>query len=525
MMGFHTPLGFFALGGLLLLFFVSFWKRRPTEVIVGSLRLWKAIPERATSLETARRPRFSLSLLLQALAILFLTSALASPFLKTLLPAKREITVVVDTSARLQARGEGGGTRFEEGMQSLLVQASRLTQRDSVTLLWDAEGIHSSRITGEELPSALKRISPMESRANLDLFLSARDPESELWVLSDQVPPDKDALFFPARGPVSNSGIDFLSLVEGELFVRLVRSGGSRNITLEILVGGVSSRTIPLHVKEGRNSWKGSLEVSDFHLVEVRILEEDSFPLDNRAWLNRWSGDSGVRYLGREHALLLRVLQSIPGIVLGGNGYTVAYREASVLPRPAIYVDPPEAPEGFRFGSGFSPERWHSDGHPLLENVRMEEMSASSARAVTGGVPFLFADGVCVGAVLGRSIVLGFDLPSSGWCTTPSFPIFWTNVFEFVRTSNVWKTIRAGVPIRGENRALQKTGEHSFRGRTVGVSLLDSRESDLHPVPTLVLSESSSGDMSTGQKPLSVYGSILALCLVILSWWSDRSGR
>ncbi|MDP6958859.1 MAG: BatA domain-containing protein [Planctomycetota bacterium] len=524
-MGFQTPLGFLALGGLLLLFFISFWKRRPTEMVVGSLRLWKAIPERATSLETARRPRFSLSLLLQALAIVLLTSALASPFLRTLLPAKREITVVVDTSARLQARGDRGGTRFEEGMRSLLREASRLTERDSVTLLWDEGGVHSVTVTGAELPSVLKGISPIESRVNLDLLLSARDLESELWLLSDRRPADKEALFFPATGPVSNTGIDLLSLDNGELFVRLIRTGGASDLTLEILVEGVSSRTIPLRVKEGRNSWQGSLEVSESHLVEVRILEEDSFPLDNRAWLNRGLVDSGVRYFGREHALLLRVLQSIPGVVLGGDGYTVVYREARPFSNPAIYVDPPEAPKGFQFGSEFSPKRWHSDDHPLLENVRMEEMGASSAKGVTGGVPFLFADGVCVGAVLGRTIVLGFDLPSSGWCTTPSFPIFWTNVFEFVRTSNVWNTIRAGVPIRGENVVFQEVGERTFRGQTVGVSLLDSHESDLRRAPTLVPSESSSGDMSAGQKPLSVYASVIALCLIILSWWSDRSGR
>ena len=86
MIGFHLPLGFIALGTLLLLFFVSFLKRRPVEVVVGSVRLWKNIPDRVASLEAAKRPRYSLSLLLQAASIILLAVALAAPHVVSSVP-------------------------------------------------------------------------------------------------------------------------------------------------------------------------------------------------------------------------------------------------------------------------------------------------------------------------------------------------------------------------------------------------------------------------------------------------------
>lgn len=507
MIGFHHPSAFLAAGALLLLLLFSFWRRKPVETVVGTLRLWKEIPDRVTPLKTARRPRFSFSLLLQALSILAMVSALAAPFLSKRVPEPREITFVVDTSARLRAKGTDAPTRFEAGMNRARELAANLDKRDFVTVLAH-QGVW--RGNGEDLLRFLSELEPGDDHVDLSALLEARRPGSELWVLSDA--PVENAIFLSAEGPDDNTGIVHLSLSHGKLFVRLVRSGTPAKITLEIAAGEIVLRQVSLDLEAGRHRWSGKIDPGSATRVRVRIREEDSLAIDNVAWLNRWSSGTGVIYAGRDHALLLRVLQSIPGVRLGKDGCVVSYRDASSVDSPAVFVDPPSAPEGFRLGAEFVPGSWNISDHPLTRHVRAGDLDASYAREVSGGVPLLHADGKCVAAVRGERIVLGFDLPPSGWATTPSFPIFWTNVFDFVRTSGGWKAIRTGEPVPAGK------GERNL-------SLLDSRESDLKRVDPVAALELPPVREGAGQVSLAGHACLLALLLVLMSWWSDRAGR
>ncbi|HXH84463.1 MAG TPA: VWA domain-containing protein [Candidatus Tectomicrobia bacterium] len=124
-MTFLSPLAFAVLGltvPLVLLYFLKV-RRRPRTV--PSLLLWGAsVRDREASAFFQRLQRDPL-LILQLLALLALTLALARPVVTVLGEGARKVVVVLDTSASMKAR-DAGGTRFETARAEAAALVRRL---------------------------------------------------------------------------------------------------------------------------------------------------------------------------------------------------------------------------------------------------------------------------------------------------------------------------------------------------------------------------------------------------------------
>lgn len=109
--GFSTPMWLTALAVLVPLVWFYLRARRRPPAMVSSLAIWRVLAEPVAA---RRRPRLPLLFFVQALLILASVLALAQPFTRRPLPPgpARDAVVVLDVSASMQARADGG-TRFD----------------------------------------------------------------------------------------------------------------------------------------------------------------------------------------------------------------------------------------------------------------------------------------------------------------------------------------------------------------------------------------------------------------------------
>lgn len=547
MTGFEAPA---ALGGLalvLVLLLFSLWRSRPERMQVASTAIWRRIPERAPPIRAARRPRISWSLLLQALALALLIGGAAQPYVKRWVPPPRRIAVVIDTSARMEARRTDGRTRFEFGRAMLLDAARGLGANDRAILYWTDEAPRRWEGPGEGLAARLASLRPVHHAVDVaPLLAAAREEARDLWMLSDR-PGGSDLTEFLAGEAPDNSGVVHAVVTGEELFVRILRVGAARETEIVLSADGREIAREKLHLAPGTRCWWRKIGASDARRLTIELVGKDQLRLDDRVDLVRFDPHDGVRWEGAEHPLLARALQSVPGVKLGQGRTAVLYRTLDRAGETTIYVDPPGAPSGFELGEEFAPKVWTAADHPLARNLQATEFSASAAREVRGGVPILYADGRCVAAVNGRSILLAFELTPGGWSSTVSFPIFWTNVIDFARTQATWRAMRCGEtetlpggtrevraaasdasfrfdPVRREF-VPQTIGE--YRARTPGgdfafaVNLLDETQSDTSGIERRGESRSEGGG-GAARVPVGDKACWVALALLILAWWMDR---
>lgn len=491
---FARPAGLWALAALLVLLLFSLWLPRPARRIVPSARLWKRIPRRAPPVRAARRPRLSFVLILQSLAIGAIAGGLAEPSVRGSAAPPRRIAVVVDTTARMNARRADGRTRFEAARAAAVEAARGLSILDRAVVTWLDDAPRRWEGPGSELAAKLGEIRPLERRGDLaPLVETAVAAGGEVWFLSDRpwTGPRGNAPFveFLAGEPADNTGIAWAAIEGDEVFVRLVRFGPAKETEISIRADGRELARERIRV-DGTRAWWRRIETGPAREIVVSIPAGDQLALDDAVAARRSDPEDGVRLGGPEHPLLARALQSLPGVRLGRGRTAVLYRTLEGAGETTVYVDPPAEPPGFRLGERFAPREWTIADHPLVRDLRREDLSSAGAREVTGGTPLLWADGRCVAAVRGQNVVLAFELTAGHWTSTVSFPVFWTNAVEFARTGATWRF----------------------------TEIPDERESDTGGEASSGVAKSPPGAGVPFRKPAAAFACGLALGLVMLSW-------
>ncbi len=550
---FGTPSALGALAALILLLLVSLWRPRPARVVVPSVALWKRVSRRSPPIRAARRPRISLILLLQILAIASMVGGMADPSVRGRARPSRNIVVVVDTSGRMLAHRADGRTRFDAARASL---AGAVRADDRIELFWMEETVRRWEGSGRELASKLDEIRPIHARADWTLPVDiVRHREAEVWFLSDRPwigsKPPGGLVEFLGGEPADNSGIAFVSLEGDELFVRFVRHGAPRDAAIVVTADGRELLREDLRLEPGTRSWWRRISPGESRSVAVSIAPSDQLNLDDRAVLTRFHSNDEVRLEGPEHPALARALQAVPGIRLGRGSTAVLYRTLEGRGEATVYVDPPEAPPGFESGVRWVPREWSVADHVLTRDVQRGDLASAGAREVRGGDPILWADGRCVAAVRGQTLVLGFELSPGGWIVTPSFPIFWTNVIDFVRTGGTWRVLRTGRPAGLPSGVLEVTARDSrarfhfdaggrellalttgaYRAKTssgiveLEASLLDARESDTSGLWSAGEGASVTAAAVPRRTPIGAPVCVAALLLALLSWLLDPRSR
>ncbi|HYE98646.1 MAG TPA: BatA domain-containing protein [Planctomycetota bacterium] len=496
-MSFGAPAALWGLLSLLLLAIFSLWRQAAVRATVPSLHLWKKIPERNPPIRALRRPAWRWETLLQALALAAAVLALADPYLTADRPPPRRIAVVVDTSARLADRFE----RMRSELKALL--DGPLADDDVSFVAADP----SPRTVKD--PALLRRI---DAHVDLEpLIKTARQAAEHVVLFSDRPAGDVPARLF--QGPSGNVGIVHFHAGDTELFARIANHGPPRRLAL-------AGETV--EAPSGEFAWTRKGDFSKEAEVGLELDVDDGFDLDDRASAVRLGRpETTVALAGLPMPLLQRALNAVPGVVIRQDGpadVAVGVDSEPGKGRFRVWLHAPPSPV-------VSEEAVRQESHPLVEDVRWEDVRAAGVGEAPSGAPLVSLGGRPFVALAGDTLHVAVSLDPAGWPQHPSWPIFWSNVIDFARRG------RPGFIVLKTGEILRRpSGDvltHSLEpvaveGRMLRPSLLDARESDVEgqerPLPALPPAR------GRAARRTSLAGAFAALALagVIGAWMMQR---
>ncbi len=192
-MSFLSPLAFLALALSLPLVLLYFLKVRRRDQPVPSLLLWEPLlRDREASAFFQRLQRDPL-LILQLLALLALTIALARPAITVMGQGARKVVVVLDGSASMKAR-DGGSTRFAQARAEATQLVNRLGEGAEILVIETGVQPRVLAALGRDRDRALaglRSAQPRDLPNRLgDAVRTARalvgtDPQAEIYVFTD----------------------------------------------------------------------------------------------------------------------------------------------------------------------------------------------------------------------------------------------------------------------------------------------------------------------------------------------------
>ena len=330
-MTFAAPLFLLAaLAGLIPVVLHLIHRQKAKEVRFSTLRFLRI------SVQRTRRRKYveDMSLLAVRVAVLLLIAlGLARPAISSLAALwgrgqTAAIAIVLDNSASM-AVTDGGRPRFETARQAAEQVLARLREGDQVALLptGGPPGPELGRLfrTHETVRQALDQCRPSYERADLaakiqqarDLLAQSEAPSKEIYVFTDNQSLSWEGLKEPAEGeaprkpnrtaeapvilvnvdrePAPNVALQTVSLnspapVAGALFQAVVEVLNTATVPqqkhLELQIDGAREAVSPtLALPPGgslKYEFRFTLDREGVHRGEVRLVEEDGSPLDNR---------------------------------------------------------------------------------------------------------------------------------------------------------------------------------------------------------------------------------------------------
>ncbi len=506
-MSFERPEVLAALVALLALLWIERRRMRPIRRSVSSMLLFESVPSR-TATSSERRMRW-LSYLLLAGAWSALTFAAAGPFLPASAVLRRDVAVVIDRSASMQAIQTGqpsGRRRFDEARALARRWIERLDREDRVLVL-AVPPIEGRVAVAEDPASALDRIDrmlPTDLPGRPDLSTLARIPELEragdadvvACVFTDDasgVPAETDGVRVVRVGmPAANVAIRAMwvepagqdsrdpSRASRRLFADLSSfAAESTDVALSVLANGqeVATRTVPLGPFA---RLQPAFDVPLADRYEVRIKTSDALASDDRFVIVQTVPASvRVHLVGEASEPLARALRIDPRVSLTtGRGSPPADADLIVwnatpanldLDAEHVVIDP-DAASFLGRGDRYRPSDVIALDVPEMEGVRFRGVRVDSARAIDLGeeasILATARDGSASRPLvvrLGRVTVLPFSLDATDWELFPSFPIFWHQQISRVsgdRDDRAFTASFTGEPIAvGTGRLVGPNGE------------------------------------------------------------------
>jgi hypothetical protein len=555
-MEFAYPAAFAGLAAIPLLFLLNLWKYRRLRVRVSSMVIWKRMSERIEAPSASRQRYFNLSLLMQIVFVLALTTAIAGPRIEDIGVAGRAVHILIDLSASTQADSAGSRVfdRITLGAAGLL---RILAESDSVYCHY-YPGLAGLETLGPFRPAeALERLSQLKptelsgeiSEAALQVAAVGARDAGQTFVFTDHLlhdlPDDIRVAVVPADP--GNTAITAAKSASDSrdmhVFFRIANYSSSEK-SVEWALAGASGRrytpagSSPIRLRPGASSGVAfplPAEAFEESLLEIRILQSDALASDNSAYIFRNPMAAlRISYIGSEIQDLVRVLSALPGatVTLSGEpepGCMLAvFNEVSPSELPActsVVIAPPEGipglvadPSGRRYKPALpfvTKDSTLFTNPDWAQKLTVAEALQSALLRETGTVRVLESDGVPLVAdfsLEGRRVIyIGFRLSDSNWSSQLSFPLFWGLLAEQACASTEqWSVCRTGgtvaLPARGLAGVTSPSGQPLAQALTsprvilrpesvgiyraaypdgdklFGVSLLDSRESDLSRV-------------------------------------------
>jgi hypothetical protein len=473
------------LAGTVALLVVLLHAVRHNRVEVPSLILWRRLGATAPASSGLRPPRWSVLLLLQLLAVLMLALALAQP----LLGANTERTLhdiyVLDASAGMRG-ADVAPSRFDAARAELIAALPGPTGRNRVSVAvpgGDPSLLFARQEDGTALAPTIRTLTagdgtadwPELARTLAGIIRAGEDSRVTVWTNGQGDPaaailgalPDVPVEVRTIGNPQSaNAGITEATTAIGD-------TTGRWRVTARVALKSVTpSPEIALQFQPfGGGSfldWGRIVPQLAAGGQSATIDEEIELPSDGTLLLSLppdlQPADDSFAVFARTAARPIRALYVGEGnrplqLALLARGDLDLFR-ASTLPADADAYDLiiaenvvlPRRPATNLLWLGSArlegdvepiavvarPTGWDSD-HPLSEALRwsaMDAVTAVTTPAPRGAIAVLSAaEGPLIVArttPTGREVRLGLDLDPSGWAGTPDFPIFISNLVDWI---------------------------------------------------------------------------------------------
>lgn len=457
-------------------------KLRREERTVSSTFLWQRMVRDVEANAPWQKLRRNLLLFLQLLLLALLAFALARPFFPTAGIAGRNLIVIIDRSASMQA-SDVAPSRLEAAKQQAMTLIDQLPDDGRATVI-AAGGLMDVPISGSTdrrlLRQSIEAIQPDTSGTSdlspaltLAAALSSREAESEVAIISDGnvvLPTDLQmpatVRYFPIGQQSENVAMSALSLQPSAggqtLFAQATNYGtASAARRLDLYLDGTLFNAYNLNLAPGGDQSVVAEIPAQVRSVEARLVdntESDVLAVDDQAWAVSNVGEgTKVRVMTGGNRFLetaLSLLPSIEAMTVPANTSTFTETVAQVpvtildgvvpttLPPGNLFFIAPIASTEFFSITGqidFPNPRPAPGDDPLLRNISLSEVSILKAnRIVPGSWSRIVVDSdggplLMAGERDGRRIVvLAFAFSQSDLPLQVAFPLLVSNIMGYL---------------------------------------------------------------------------------------------
>ena len=466
------PFGLLALLGVPAVIAVAMWRARRRDLTVPSLLLWQRLAERMADSGRKHRKVIDASLVLAAVFALLLALAAAGPMLRHAVQPGRNLLLIVDRSASMQMKQQGG-TRWQAARGELGKLLASLTPADRIYLAASPLGKQAriGPLTPDEALARLDDLRPTDRPANLaqdvSRALAAAEalrpcqvvvctdtpelvPQGQRRIATIGVGAAADNAFFSRFGFSTPNGNDLQKIL-----LTVANAGPARDVSLTLEADGqpLETRAVHLGADAERSELFEGPALRNAKQIVARISASDSLAADNVFRAVR-SPDKRVRVLlvGEENRFLETALTIHPGVELvrgaepkqGDRGWDLVICNGVKLAQPpaglTVVIDPPQSfgplqvagvlenPAITEAAPGSIVDDSDLASSAIRKARRIRSAAPSPAKAEQG--PMVIDDGnlICLAFAISRT--------NTDWVQKPGFPIFWTKVLERVRPAD-----------------------------------------------------------------------------------------
>lgn len=392
-------------------------RRRP----VATLMFWDRLFDEKRQRSFWQRLRHLLSLLLQLAFLLLVVAALVDPLWQGQQEDARQVVIVLDNSASMNAVDDAGESRLERARQEALGVVSALRSGDEAALVTAGSTVRIAvgmTDFGPAVRDAIQAIEPTDGPTRVSEAIEAarrltRAPQRrELVIISDfcfedakPLAEQDDVRPIAVGEPVDNAGITSLaarrSLVDPIGYAALVEvhnfgdSSFEGRLTVELAEELVD--VIPLSLSPGE-AWQKTIVGASAAggVLRASLDAEDALPADNtaRAVIPAQPAIPVVLVSTQPSLYLESVFESIPLIELSTTstppaqapegGFVVLHRVVpEELPRGSVLViDPRSGSEAWTLGRTVDQAivAEQDTSSPLMPHVRLTNVLLPGAR-------------------------------------------------------------------------------------------------------------------------------------------------
>jgi hypothetical protein len=457
-------------------------KLRREERTVSSTFLWQRMVRDVEANSPWQKLRRNILLLLQLLLLLLLALALARPFFPTAGIAGRNLILIIDRSASMEAT-DAPDTRLDAARRQAIDLVDQLPDGGRATVIaagGQMEVPAAATTDQRQLRDAINSITPqtgggsdLSQALTLAAALSSREPESEVAIISDgnvKIPADlkmpATVRYFPIGQRGDNVAISALALqpsAAGQtLFAQATNYGSAAtNRRMDIYLDGALFNAYNLSLPGGRDQSVIAEVPPQVRVVEARLVDDsatDALPADDRAWAVSNIGEgTTVRVIGPGNRFLETALGLLPGVratLVPTSTATFTETAAQVpvtildgvvpatLPPGNLFFIAPPGSTAFFSVTGqidFPALRPSPGEEPLLHNISLSEVSVLKAsRLAPGAWARVIVDGdggpmLLAGERDGRRIVvLAFSFHQSDLPLQVAFPLLISNIIGYL---------------------------------------------------------------------------------------------